>query len=98
MKPKIYINGIASISCQNEGAFENLNFTEYRRNIIPSVDLNFKEFINPMALRRMSKVVKMGLAASKIVMSDAQLEMPGAIITGTGQGCKQDTEKFLETM
>jgi len=51
-----------------------------------------------MALRRMSKAVKMGLTASKMALIDAGISQPEAIITGTGQGCKQDTEKFLESI
>lgn len=40
----------------------------------------------------------MGITAAKVALKDAEISMPGAIITGTGQGCQQDTEKFLETL
>ncbi len=46
----------------------------------------------------MSKAIKMGLTAGKIALQDAEVETPDAIITGTGEGCKQDTEKFLEAV
>ncbi len=98
MKNKLYINGIASISAQRENAVFSGSLTEYHQNIIPAIAPNYKEFIPAAALRRMSGAVKMGLTAAKIALKDAEISMPGAIITGTGQGCKQDTEKFLQTM
>ncbi|QED36989.1 beta-ketoacyl synthase chain length factor [Antarcticibacterium arcticum] len=98
MKNSIYINGISSISAQEENAvFSNVPL-EYHQNIIPAVSEDFKEFIPAMALRRMSKAIKMGLSASLTALKDAEIELPDAIITGTGQGCKQDTEKFLNEM
>ncbi|MGY5847261.1 beta-ketoacyl synthase chain length factor [Salegentibacter sp. HM20] len=98
MGSKIYINGIASISSQPADATEEKDFMVYHQNIIPALDPDYKQFIKPMALRRMSKAVKMGISASRMALSDAGVEMPSAIITGTGQGCKQDTEKFLQEM
>lgn len=59
---------------------------------------DYKKYVNPMTLRRMSRVVKMGIYAAKSCLEDAGVEMPDAIITGTGLGCIEDTEKFLVTM
>src|SRR5690606_23697214 len=36
--------------------------------------------------------------AAKMALNESGVSVPDAIITGTGQGCKQDTEKFLEEM
>ena len=98
MQNKLYINGIASISAQAGKAVFSGSIAEYHQNIIPAIAPNYKEFIPATALRRMSGAIKMGLTAAKIALKDAEILMPDAIITGTGQGCKQDTEKFLETM
>jgi 3-oxoacyl-(acyl-carrier-protein) synthase len=46
----------------------------------------------------MSRIIKMGVTAARICMTDAGCTMPGAIITGTGLGCIEDTEKFLTNM
>lgn len=92
------MNAIASISAQAEDFFESDVIKEYYQNIIPSLDQDYKTFIKPMLLRRMSKAVKMGLLCSKRVLQEAGIENPDAIIIGTGQGCMQDTEKFLEQM
>src|ERR1039457_1354915 len=40
----------------------------------------------------------MGVAASAICLQDAGSPIPDAIITGTGLGCIEDTEKFLSTL
>ncbi len=98
MGNKIYINGIGSISAQEENLFSEGSASTYYENIFPAVSPNYKEFIKPMALRRMSKAIKMGVTSAKIALKEAEIEIPDAIITGTGEGCKQDTEKFLENL
>jgi hypothetical protein len=42
--------------------------------------------------------MKMGLVAAKMCIKDAQIDKPDAIITATGLGCMEDTEKFLGNM
>jgi 3-oxoacyl-[acyl-carrier-protein] synthase II len=92
-----FINGLGNISAQK--TWDNAQFldeiVEYKDNYLKSVDPDYKEYINPVAIRRMSHVIKMGIASAKICLQDAGLEMPDAIITGTGFGCIEDTEKFL---
>ena len=98
MRNKLYINGIAGISAQAGDAVFSGKINEYQQNIFPAIDENYKEWIPPMMLRRMSKAVKMAIAAGRKSLIDAGIEDPDAIITGTGQGCKQDTGKFLKSM
>ena len=43
----------------------------------------------------MSRILKMGVTAAGICLHDAELEKPDAIITGTGLGMMEETEKFL---
>lgn len=95
---KLYINGIASISAQPEHAGFEEKPNTYHQNILPAVSPDYKEFIQPMALRRMSRAIKMGLSAARMALIEAGISKPDAIITGTGEGCKQDTEKFLEAI
>lgn len=96
--PKVYINGISSISPQQEDILETGVPREFRGNRIRALDQDYKTLIKPMMLRRMSGAVKMGLFTAKKVLDEAKLKEPDAIIVGTGQGCLQDTEKFLEDM
>lgn len=99
MKP-VYIHSIASVSAQNtveESAFLD-EVILYEDNLINAIEPNYKEFISPSASRRMSKGTKMGLVASKMALNRADIEMPDAIITGTGLGCLRDSEKFVSSI
>ncbi|WP_185265433.1 beta-ketoacyl synthase N-terminal-like domain-containing protein, partial [Chryseobacterium indologenes] len=58
----------------------------------------YKEFIPPAMIRRMSKTVKMSSVASHYALKEAGIELPSAIIVGTGMGCSQDSEKFLKNV
>ncbi|UJH91644.1 beta-ketoacyl synthase chain length factor [Antarcticibacterium sp. 1MA-6-2] len=98
MKTKIYINGIGSISAQEIKELFEEKVIRYNQNIIPAVSPDFKKHIPAMQLRRMSKGIKMGLTAAKTALEDADVEVPDVVITGTGQGSKIDTEKFLQEM
>ncbi len=59
---------------------------------------DYKQYINPTALRRMSPLIRMGLATSKICVEKAGIEKPDAILVGSGLGCVRDTVKFLNQL
>lgn len=65
---------------------------------IKSQDADYKQFINPMTARRMGSVLKRAIATSKTVMEESGIATPDAIITATGWGCLENTEKFLNSM
>jgi 3-oxoacyl-(acyl-carrier-protein) synthase len=97
---KCYINGMGCVSSQDtyETSFlesVEINTTE---NIVYAKQPSYKELIPPAAARRMAKGVKMGLAASTKALKEANVEVPDAIITGTGMGCIEDSEKFLKAL
>ena len=96
----IYINAIGNISPQKTA--DNLHFLEeplsYESLQLRSIDPGYKEFIPAELIRRMGRIIKMGVAASKICLNEAGCAVPDAIITGTGLGCIEDTEKFLATL
>lgn len=97
MNKKCFINGISAISAQD--TFESNSTVNFSANETASILLakepNYKEFIPPAAIRRMAKVIKMGIATTEKAMKDAQVETIDAIVVGTGMGCSQDSEKFL---
>ena len=99
MKP-CYIHSIASISAQN--TFEKTSFLKdintHTTNIVNVVKPNYREFIAPAASRRMATGVKMGVTAAKTALKNAEIENPDAIIVGTGVGCIEDSEKFLNSI
>jgi len=96
---KLYINGIGNIS--NNESFNNLQqnnnvfFTDNNLKYLKAIEPNYKEIINPMLLRRMSKAMKIGLATAITCLKDSAVNVPDAIITATGLGCVDDSEKFL---
>lgn len=100
LQTQVYINGIGAIAppetLEPDSFLENISGFEER--FLQILKPNFRDYINPKALRRMSKIIRMGLVAAKVAMKDAAIENPGAIITGTGMGCQTDTEKFLNSM
>ena len=59
------------------------------------INPDYRQYINPVSLRRMSRVIRMGLTASKVCLEHAGVDQPDAIITGSGLGCVQDTVRFL---
>jgi len=80
-----YINSIGAISPQS--AVEDDHFV--------CIEPVYKEFINPVQLRRMSRILKMGLGASSICINRLPEAKIDAIVVGTGLACIIDLEKFL---
>lgn len=98
---KAYIKGAAAISPQK--SFDDTGFLDEvifhngitRLNCIEPV---YRDFIDPMVSRRMSRVVKMGVSCALKCLKNTGIPMPDAIITGTGLGCLEDTGKFLSSI
>jgi 3-oxoacyl-[acyl-carrier-protein] synthase II len=87
----IFIRGAGSVSAQ--GAPQNEESPRLK-----VLDPDYKQWIDLKMIRRMSHVVKMGIAAAKLSLEQAGLEKPDAIITGTAYGCLDDTGVFLTKM
>jgi 3-oxoacyl-[acyl-carrier-protein] synthase II len=97
---KIYIRAASNISPQQ--TFKQVTFpfqaVEYTGNILNAIEPDYKDIIDGKTIRRMSRIVKMGVAAALECLKDAGEENPGAIITGTAYGCLADTNNFLSGM
>lgn len=97
---KTYINGLGCISAQK--TFESSFVEEFERNVsdnvLPVKTPTYKDFIPPAAIRRMAKGVKNGIVAANLAMKEANVENLDAIITGTGMGCIEDSDKFLKAL
>jgi len=96
----VYINGLSGVSAQHtfdetflEGNIQDVN-ASYRKVIDPE----YKQYLNPTASRRFGRLIKMSLVAAQKSIAMADGVMPEAIITGTGLGCLEDTEKFLSAL
>ena len=96
----LYINAIGSVSPQK--TFDNEVFLQeiiqHDLNKLPAYEPEYKTLINPRRLRRMSRVIRMGMYAAKVCLGESSVAMPDAILVGTGLGCLEDTEKFLDAI
>lgn len=94
---KTYIRSAACISAQH--TFGDQPFLEdivtYEGTRLKAIEPDYKQHIDPKLIRRMSHVIKMGVAAAKECLLSGDTQMPGAIITGTAFGCMEDTITFL---
>lgn len=93
----IYIQSSESISPQ-----KTFNINNILTDIIPldkeyflCLTPDFKEYLDVKLLRRMSKILKIGVTTAKKCVEKSNINMPDAIIVGTGLGCIEDTTKFL---
>lgn len=96
---KIYIQAAAHIS--NQEPYSDKWFDTpivYNQRYIRSIEPDYTEFIAPTQARRMGKILKRALATALKTIQETGVENPEAIITGTGLGCIENTEKFLTAM
>jgi 3-oxoacyl-[acyl-carrier-protein] synthase II len=59
---------------------------------------DYTTVIPPMQLRRMSRLLRMGVYCGMDCIQKSGLERPDGIITGTGKGSMIDTEKFVKEL
>ncbi|WP_441573739.1 beta-ketoacyl synthase chain length factor [Chitinophaga sp. RAB17] len=98
MKGNCYIQGMAAISPQLtfEGDIFSAPLIHTDSNLLACIEPDYKPFIPGNSLRRMTRVLKIGLTAALRCIQDSGLDTPGPIVTGTGKGSLQDTEKFIK--
>ncbi len=96
----MYIRATGNISAQH--SFGNLPFlteiVEYTGNRLNCIEPDYKDIIDLKMIRRMSRIIRMGVAAATECLKEAAIEIPDAIVTGTAYGCLQDTDLFLSKM
>jgi 3-oxoacyl-[acyl-carrier-protein] synthase II len=74
------------------------NFKEVNTPMSFAVEPDYKGVIPPMQLRRMSKPIKLSIAAVKNILSNNQSQNLGAINVGTAYGMLSDSEVFLRQL
>ena len=94
---KLYIRSGAAISPQKTSGTEMfpeelVSVTGPRLN---AAEPDYKDIIDPKLIRRMSHIIKMGVATANECLRRGDTAMPDAIITGTAYGCLEDTAQFL---
>ena len=96
----MYIRSVANISPQDTFGKSRIpeNVIKPVTNRLNCIEPNYLDFIDNKSIRRMSRIIKMGVASGLKCLHDAEIEKPDAIITGTAYGCLEDTEVFLEKL
>ena len=70
----------------------------YSEPYIRPIEPDYKQFFSPNEARRLGKILKRALLVSREAMKESGVTNPDAIITGTGLGCIENTEIFLEKL
>lgn len=100
MMQPVYILSAAVVSPQQH--YEDTGFLDNPNNTTDGMlfvkEPNYRKYINPVAIRRMSKLLKMGISTGMNALEQAGIQKPDAIIAGTGRGSMVDTEQFLLSM
>jgi 3-oxoacyl-[acyl-carrier-protein] synthase II len=96
----IYIHGMGAISPQKSWGEEDLLSapTNYEGSKLNCIEPDYAQYIDAKAIRRMSRIIKMGVASSSMALKEAGVTVPDGIITATGFGCLEDTGFFLSKM
>jgi 3-oxoacyl-[acyl-carrier-protein] synthase II len=96
-KVEYFINGAGIISPQK--TFDSNVFladvAQYDKNVLTCITPDFKAYINPIQMRRLSRMLRIGLSAATICLRDSKVFMPDGIVTATGYGFLDETAKFL---
>ncbi|MEO6254534.1 MAG: beta-ketoacyl synthase chain length factor [Ferruginibacter sp.] len=95
----MYIRATGNISPQKTFGHQPLvDAVAYTGNRLSCIEPDYKEFIDPKQIRRMSRIIRMGVAAAMECLQEAEIKIPDAIVTGTAYGCLEDTNSFLSKM
>lgn len=96
----MYIRSAGNISAQH--TFGDVPFltapVEYTTVRLNCIEPDYKDIIDPRMIRRMSRIIRMGVAAAMKCLQEGAVKVPDAIVTGTAYGCLQDTDLFLSKM
>ena len=95
----VYIIGAKQISVQQplvDDWMENPIF--YNEPFISTIEPDYKQYFAPNVARRLGKILKRAMLTSQQVSEETGIVNPDAIITGTGLGCIENTELFLNAL
>ncbi len=96
---RVYIKAATQISMQQPLSEAWMTApVEHTEPYVRSLDPNFRDWLNPLESRRMGKILKRALVTAQKVMHDSGVQQPDAVITGTGLGCIENTELFLDQL
>lgn len=96
---RIYLMSAAQISAQEplSEAWKD-NPEPLSNELTRSREADYKQFIPPLEARRMGRILKRAIATARTATAQAGIGIPEAIVTGTGLGCIENTEIFLDAL
>lgn len=93
---RCFIKSMSLVSCQkplsNDWIEEPCSFDN---KFVRASEPDVKGLISPGEARRMSRILRRTIWTSLTALQNAGVKDPDAIITGTGMGCIENSEKFL---
>lgn len=96
MNNRCFVKSMAQVSCQKPLCDEWFDSPcLYAESYVRAIEPDTKGFILPAEARRMSKILKRTVCTSIDALNKSGIDHPDAIITGTGMGCMENSEKFL---
>ncbi|CAN5383906.1 beta-ketoacyl synthase chain length factor [soil metagenome] len=93
----IFIRSSACLSPQNTFGENSLGteIIEHRETWLRPIEPDYSKLIDHKALRRMSHVIRMGVATARKCLDQASVSMPDAIMVGTAYGSLESSSSFL---
>lgn len=96
MEKKCYVLAVDQVSNQLPLSRQWMDTPkEYDQQYTRAQEPDSKEYILPAEARRMSRILKRAICTSLSALNASGIHHPDAIISGTGMGCFENTEKFL---
>lgn len=93
---RCYVLSAVQVSCQAPLSEEWIQSpVAYEQDYARAMEPDTREFIVPSEARRMSKILKRTVSTSISALNKSGIQQPDAIVTGTGMGCMENSEKFL---
>lgn len=100
MRTALFIRTAVAISAQQ--SFEPEHFLKpiqtSNNGMLYALDVPYQNYIPPVPIRRMSRVLKMAISAAIEALRQAGIEQPDAILTGTGRGSVTDMQGFVRDL
>lgn len=96
-----YIRATGNISPQHtagQGHFPEGSLLDHTGTRLACAEPDYSKLIDVKLIRRMSRIIRMGVAAAMECLKEAGVEKPDAIVTGTAYGCLEDTGQFITKM
>ena len=92
----VFIQSAKQISAQKPLSDEWFDYpVYYEEPRVATINPDFAPYFSPLMARRLCTLQKRAVALSRLTLQEASVEMPDAIICGTGLGCINNVEKFL---